>query len=424
MLSLHEEIALSRNGLSRRSFLHTVGAASIASGVLGFRDALSLQADELRKQGKAMILLWMNGAPSQFDCFDPKTGDASGGTKSIATATPGIRIAERWPNVAKVTDDLAIIRSMTNKEGNHLRAQYQLHTGYLPSGSVKHPAFASAVTEQLADPGLELPGFVSIGRTQGAGFLGVRYEPFAVLEPGQMPNNLGAGVPESRLNRRLGLVSQLDNQFAERGASAQVAEHQKLYKKTADMVLSQDVEAFDLAKESASLRESYGDSKFGRGCLLARRLVERGVTCVEVRSDGWDTHFDAEERLTNLTGSVDPAFAALITDLKSRGMLENTLVVWAGEFGRTPRINARGGRDHFPVAFSSVMAGCGVKGGQVIGSTTKDGTRIDDRPVAVPDFHRTIAHALGVDADVEHISPLGRPMKVVDGGEVVEEVFS
>ena len=423
MFSLHQEIALSKRGVSRRSFLQTVSAASIASGVLGFRDAISLQADEIRKQGKAMILLWMNGAPSQFDCFDPKTGETGGGTKSIATATSGIRIAERWPNVAKVTDDLAIIRSMTNKEGNHLRAQYQLHTGYLPSGSVKHPAITSSITEQLVDPQLELPGFVSVGRTQGAGFLGVRYEPFVVAQPGQMPSNVGTSVPESRLKRRLGLLKKYDEQFAGRGASFQVEEHQKLYDKTSKMVLSKDVEAFNLSDESSSLRSAYGDTKFGRGCLLARRLVERGVTCVEVRMDGWDTHFDAEERLTALTGEVDPAFATLVTDLKDRGMLDNTLVVWAGEFGRTPRINARGGRDHFPVAFSSVMAGCGVKGGQVIGSTTRDGTRVADRAVSVPDFHRTMAHALGVDADVEHISPLGRPMKVVDGGEVVEDVF-
>lgn len=423
MLSLHQEISLSKRGTSRRSFLHTVGAASLAAGTLGFRDAMSLQAAELRRQGKAMILLWMNGAPSQFDCFDPKTGSTSGGTKSIATATPGTRIAEWWPKVAKVTDDLAIIRSMTNKEGNHLRAQYQFHTGYAPSGSVKHPAFASAVTEQLADSSLELPGFVSIGRTQGAGFLGVEYEPFVVNKPGEMPSNLGKTVPETRLRRRLGLVDKFDQQFAARGATAQVGEHKKLYAKTADMILSNDVSAFDLAEESADLKQSYGDTDFGRGCLLARRLVERGVTCIEVRMDGWDTHFDAEERIPALTGEVDPAFATLITDLKSRGMLDDTLVVWAGEFGRTPNINARGGRDHFPVAFSSVVAGAGVKGGQVIGSTTRDGTRVSDRPVTVADFHRTLAHAVGVDADVEHISPLGRPMKVVDGGEVVEEVF-
>lgn len=424
MISLHQNVSLNRRGVSRRSFLHTISAAAIASGTLGFRDVVSLAADDLRRHGKAMIMLWMNGAPSQFDCFDPKRGETSGGTNSIATATPGIEIAEYWPNVAKVMNELTIIRSMTNKEGNHQRAQYQFHTGYIPSGSVKHPAFASSVTEQLADPSLQLPGFVSIGRTDGAGFLGVEYEPFVVARPGTMPSNLGAAVPEKRLRRRLGLLDEFDQQFAKRGAAQQVEEHQKLYAKTADMVLSDDVSAFDLSEESASLKDSYGDTNFGRGCLLARRLVERGVTCVEVRMDGWDTHFDADERLPGLTGEVDPAFATLISDLKDRGMLDNTLVVWAGEFGRTPRVNARGGRDHFPVAFSSVMAGCGVKGGQVVGSTTEDGTRVDERPVSVADFHRTMAHALGVDADLEHISPLGRPMKVVDGGEVVEEVFA
>lgn len=422
---LHESISLTRQRVSRRRFLHQLSAAGLATGMLGFRDMISLQAEELRRQGKSMILLWMAGGPSQLETFDPKPRhDNGGGTKAIRTSLPGVAIADNWPNMAKVMNEVALIRSMTNKEGNHQRATYQMHTGYVPSGSVKHPSIGSCIAQQLADPDADLPSVVSIGNTLGAGFLGVDYEPFNVNQPGSLPQNLAANRAPDRFRRRMGLLGKLENEFAAKGAKQQVEDHQKLYKKSSKLVLSPQTETFKLDNESDELKVAYGDTDFGRGCLLARRLVESGVTFVEVRSNGWDTHFDGFEAVANKAQEVDPAAATLITDLKKRGMLENTMVVWAGEFGRTPRVNARGGRDHYPRAFNAWLAGCGIQGGQVIGSTTADGSAIEDRPVEVADFLQSICHGLGVDASYENISPLGRPLKVVDGGDVVKELYS
>lgn len=423
--TVHEDVRVARRSVSRRRFLHTVSAGAALAGTLSFRDLMSLQAEELRRQGRSMILLWMAGGPSQLETFDPKPNHENGGeTTAIPTSVPGIQIASGWEQTAKVMDDIALIRSMTNKEGNHQRATYQMHTGYVPSGSVKHPSFAACVAKEIGDPEAELPSVVSIGPTIGAGFLGVDYEPFVVNTPGSMPQNVAANVQDRRLTRRLGLMNRLEEDFADRGGRTVVENHRQLYGKASKLVLSPQTKTFDFADEPKSLQEQYGDSQFGRGCLLARRLVEQGVTFVEVRSGGWDTHQDVFEQTGRLSSQVDPAMATLITDLKQRGMLEKTVVVWMGEFGRTPRVNPRGGRDHYPRVFSVAMAGGGVRGGQVIGSSTADGTAVEDRPVAVGDLFASICQSLQVDPQAENISPLGRPMRIVDEGEVIDELFA
>ena len=412
------------NMFSRRRVLEAVPATALAAGTIGLSDVVRVDAEELKRQGRSMILLWMAGGPSQFETFDPKPGTDSGGpTKAISTAIPGVQLAEHWKRTATVLDRFSLIRSMTNKEGNHQRASYQLHTGYVPSGSVKHPSLSASIAEQLSDPKFELPPVVSVGRTTGSGFLGVDYEPFTVSNPGALPQNVAVPVPTKRYNRRLGLLGQLEQEFSSRGGQSVVANHRQLYKKSSRMVLSQNVEAFNIDGESDSLKQKYGSTAFGRGCLLARRLVESGVTFVEVVSRGWDTHQDIFERITALAEQVDPAVATLVEDLEDRGLLEKTLVVWMGEFGRTPRVNARTGRDHYPRVFSAAIAGGGVRGGQVVGSSTANGSAVADRPVSVPDLFCSICHSLQVDPRKEHLSPLGRPMKVVDGGEVVKELF-
>ena len=425
----HEQVKVRKRGVSRRGFLHTVSAGALATGTVTLRDVMSLQAAELRKQGKSMILLWMGGGPSQFETFDPKPNHANGGeTKAISTSVSGIQIAQGWEKTAAVIDDLAIIRSMTNKEGSHPRATYQMHTGYIPSGSVKHPSLAASIAKEISDPQFELPAVVSVGQTQGAGFLGVQYEPFMVQDPSRMPQNVATGVPTNRYSRRLGLLDRLEDEFADRGGEIVVKNHRDLYGKTSKMVLSSDLKAFDISDEPTSMKEMYGDSNFGRGCMLARRLVEAGTTFVEISSRGqggnWDTHDNLYERVGNLSASIDPATAGLVADLKDRGLLENTLVVWMGEFGRTPRINPRGGRDHYPRVFNAAMAGCGIKGGQVIGSSTADGTAVADDPVTANDLFCTICKSLDVDPRKENMSPLGRPMKIVDGGAPVEKLFA
>ncbi len=421
----HDQINITRRGVSRRRFLRTVSAGSVAAGTLGFRDLMTLQAEELRKQGRSMILLFMQGGPSQFETFDPKPGTTNGGpTKSIHTAVSGIDIAAGWEKTAAAMKDITLIRSMTNREGNHQRASYQLHTGYAPSGSVKHPSLGANIAKQLADPNSELPAVVGIGRSQGAGFLGVNYEPFLVANPGRLPNNVARTVQTARYSRRLGLLGRLEGDFASRGGKVVVENHRKLYEKSAKMVLSDRTKAFDISSESETLQAKYGKTNFGRGCLLARRLIESGVTFVEVSSNGWDTHNDNFDRVKTLSGQVDPGFGTLVADLKDRGLLEKTLVVWMGEFGRTPRVNARTGRDHYPRVFNMALAGGGVKGGQVIGSSKRDGTAVADAPVTVPDLFCSICHSMQINPRLENISPLGRPMKIVDGGKIVKSLFA
>lgn len=421
----HQHVQTHRCGFSRRSFLRNISLGAAAAGTLSFHDLMSVSAEELRQQGRAMILLWMAGGPSQFETFDPKPNTSSAGDKkAIKTAVSGIDVSEDWTNTAKVMSDIALIRSMTNKEGNHQRATYQMHTGYVPSGSVKHPSLGSNITREIGNRELDIPSIVSVGATEGAGFLGVDFEPFNVTNPGNIPSNVAATVPHSRYQKRLGLLGRLETEFASRGGEVVVENHYKIYDKASSLVLSPQTKVFDLSEESDSLRQQYGENNFGKGCLLARRLVEAGSTFIEVRSNGWDNHFDLTDTLTPRAQEVDAGMAALITDLKQRGMLDNTLVVWMGEFGRTPKINARAGRDHYPRVFNAAVAGGGVKGGQVIGSSTADGSAVQDRPVNVTDLFASICHSLKVNPKKENMSPLGRPMKIVDGGEVVTELFS
>lgn len=414
-----------RGAVSRRGFLRWVGAGMAGVAGLSWLDRLTLHAEELRKAQKSCILLWMAGGPSQFETFDPKPGaETQGPTRAIPTTVPGILIAEHWQKVAGVTNELAIIRSMTSKEGNHGRATYLLHTGYAPSGGVVHPGFGSIVANELGEADFDLPQFVSIqGESIGPSFLGVQYAPFIVTDPNRPPDNLVAPVGGDRLQRRLGLLKELEAPFARNGAADQVRDHQALYDQTAHMVLSPRVKAFDLAAEPEKVRESYGRNAFGQGCLMARRLIEAGVTFVEVQATGWDTHSNELAALKKLIPPVDQGMAALLADLRLRGLLENTLVIWMGEFGRMPRINLTAGRDHFPRAFNMAMAGCGVKGGRVIGATDKLGTEVIERPVLVPDLFCTFCQALGIDPRKENQSNVGRPIKIVEEGRAVQEVF-
>jgi hypothetical protein len=417
--------------LSRRSFLRQVAIGAAGAGLLGWRDAVALHADELRRQGRACILLFMQGGPSQLETFDPKPGTVTGGpTQAIDTAVAGIRIAEGWTNLARQMRDVALIRSITNREGEHARATYQLHTGYAPGGAVRYPCLGATAAQEIGPRGFDLPNFVSIGgrfaASIGSGFLGAAYAPFAVADPNRMPANvtLPPGVGEGRFSRRLDLMRDLERDFAESGGRARVEQHGTLYGQAAQMVRSPRLRAFDLSQEPDSVRDRYGRTPFGQGCLLARRLVEQGVTFVEVEMGGWDTHQDNFNRTRRLVDQVDPAFAALLTDLRERGRLERTLVIWMGEFGRTPRINPNNGRDHFPRAFSVALAGGGIRGGRVIGATDATGTQVTERPVTVPDLFCTFCQALGINPRRERLTPLGRPIRIVDGGQPVQELFA
>jgi hypothetical protein len=406
--------------VTRRRFLHCAAATPLLAGLAG-----SAMAQQVRKQGKACILLWMAGGPSQFETFDPKPGaPTQGPTRAIATSVPGLHVAEHWPQVARRMKDVALIRSMTSAEGNHGRATYLLHTSYAPSGGITHPGIGSQVAAELGEDQSELPPFVCIaGRSVSQGFLGSRYAPFVVSDPNQPPDNLPTPVAAGRLQRRLGLLRELEAPQANGGIAPLVREHAGLYEQTARMVLSPRTDAFSLAREPEAMRELYGRSPFGQGCLMARRLVETGVPFVEVQSSGWDTHGNELPSLKKLIPPVDRGTAALLADLKARGLLDRTLVVWMGEFGRTPRVNLTAGRDHYPQAFNLFLAGCGVKAGLVLGRTDAKGVEVVERPVTVADLFCTICQALGIDARKERDSDVGRPVKIVETGKAVAEVL-
>lgn len=414
--------------LSRRSLLRGAGAAAAAGGLVNWANLVCASSDDLRKRGRACILLWMQGGPSQFETFSPRPGHEHGGpTKAIATRVPGIEIAEHFPHLAQAMDDVALIRSVSSKEGNHQRASFFLHTGYLPTGSVKQPTLGSIVAQQIGDEHGELPSFVRIGdhNRGGAdgGLLGVKYDPFVVNDPGRKPQNATTTTSVQRYRRRLGLLADLEERTPRQGAEAHVADHRTLYDKAARMITSPKMEAFDIERESESIRQGYGPGDFASGCLMARRLVEAGVTFIEVQAGNWDTHYDNFARVGELAAQVDRAYAFLLKDLKDRGLLDSTLVIWMGEFGRTPKINPRGGRDHFPRAFNVALAGGGIRGGQVIGSTDDSGADVADRPVTVPDLFQTFCKSLAIDPSVENMSSIGRPIKLVDGGQPVAELF-
>lgn len=427
----HEiDVATGRRGVfRRRDFLRGITAASIAAGTLNWRDLVTLRADDLRKRGRACILLWMQGGPSPFETFSPKPNhENGGGTKAISTSVPGIELSENYPELAKVMDLAAVIRSMNSKEGSHPRATYMMHTGYVPTASVKYPAFGSLVAQQVDHSGLELPAFVRIGGGtrdgSGGGILGIDYDPFLMPTAGKLPTNTVLTTKPERYNRRLNLLGKLESQYASVGAADEVSEHQKLYQKTAKMIQSPQMTAFDLDQEPAAIRAGYGESQFGLSCLLARRLVETGVPSVEVVLNGWDTHQDNFPRTKAMAEQVDRPLAFLLSDLKQRGLLDSTLVVWSGEFGRTPKVNPRAGRDHYPRAFNTLVAGGGIRGGQIIGKTDDGGAEVTDRPVAVADLLQTFCHSLAIDPKIENIAPNGRPIKIVDGGQPISELFA
>lgn len=428
-LQHHIRVAANKHGItSRRDFLRAIGVAGVAAGAVSWTDAISLAADNLRRRNKACILLWMAGGPSQFETFSPKPNHASGGeTKAISTSVPGIQIAENLPRLATMMDEIAIIRSMTSKEGSHPRASFYMHHGYLPMGGVKFPTLGSNVAHQIGDAACQLPSFVRIGgrgqNSGNAGFLGVDFDPLILQNANKPPSNTKPTTSRDRYARRLGLLSDLQSSFGEQEGAELVENHRRLVDNAAQMILSPKMEAFDIERESEKMRDAYGRNSTGASCLLARRLIEHGVTFVEVNVGGWDTHNDNFARVKELTGQIDQPAAQLIADLRTRGMLEDTLVVWMGEFGRTPKINARAGRDHYPRAFNVALAGGGVQGGQVIGKTDKAGAEVIERPVQVKDLFSSIYTLLGIDPDHENTSHIGRPIQLVDEGEAVEELL-
>lgn len=421
----------------RRDFMKFGLAGAVGVSYSGWLPRLARAAESATSR-KACILLWMSGGPTQTDTFDPKPDHENGGpTKPIATSVPGISIAEHLPGLAQQMQDLAIIRGLTSTEGDHSRGSQLMMTGYRPRGAaVNYPVLGSLLSKELGRADNDLPNFVSVSPFRfaqlGPGFLGPEYAPLTVSGQSDDPSaraNLTienllppTGVGRGSMENRFGLLRFLQDEFGAVHTAESSASHNANYERAMRMVRTEAKGAFRLDEEPEELRDAYGRNRFGQGCLLARRLVERGVAFVEVTLSDfdnsslvWDTHSDNFTRVKQLCEVLDPAWSTLMNDLRDRGLLDDTLIVWMGEFGRTPQINGNAGRDHFPLAWSNVLAGAGVRGGQVVGDTGVDGLNVVDRPVTVPELYATICAAVGVDPTLKNISDEGRPIGIVDG---------
>jgi Protein of unknown function (DUF1501) len=415
---------------SRRSLIAGGLGAALSAAIPAWqlRAAEQAAAGGQKGKAKACILLWMNGGPSHLDTFDPKPGTKTGGEfKAIETRIKGVKFCEHLPLVAEQADKLAVIRSMTTKEGNHDRAGYLMHTGYAPSTTLQHPSLGAWVSHEIGDDKAELPNFVSIrGPSVGAGFLGVQHGPFGIQKPGEGVRNLplAKDVDPARFGRRLDALAALQQNFRDQTGRREIASHDVVYQKAVRLMRSRLAKAFEIKEEPEALQKKYGTSDFGRGCLMARRLIESGVKFVEVTLDGWDTHIDNFSGVRSLCRDLDPGMSTLLTDLAERKLLGETLVIWMGEFGRTPTINGRDGRDHYPAAWSAVLAGGGARGGIAHGSTNADGTKVESDPVVVPDLFATIATLLSIDPKREEMSPVGRPIAISDNGRAIRALMT
>ena len=416
------------SGMSRRHFMsHLAGSGAAAAAALSFGHSLRTHAAELSKNKKSAILLWMSGGPSTMDIWDLKPGASTGGPFQPISTAGDVQICEHMPMTAKVMDRLSIIRSMSTREADHMRGRYYMHTGYVPNPNIEHPSYGAVLSHELMDQrqDLEIPPFVSVGGgSEGPGFLGMAWAPFVVNSNGQV-RNLDMGMDEKRLMQRMAALDLIEKGFISQNRGSAADDHMKILKKTLNLMTSSQMKAFQVNQEPQEVRERYGNDGFGRGCLMARRLVEAGVPFVEVDYGGWDNHANIFPTLQNQKLPViDKAISALVEDLTERGLLQDTAIIWMGEFSRTPRINGNTGRDHWARSWSVVAGGAGMKGGIAVGKTNDDGTSVETEPYTSQDVMATVCKALGISLETTFTSKNGRPMKIANGGKVIKELFT
>jgi len=452
------------NYLGRRQFLQQLTALGVLGGTSsGWLPALAQDLAAHPQRKRQCILLWMAGGPSQMDTFDPKPGTANGGEfKAKDTSVPGMQFCEHLPKLATLAEHMAVVRSLNTKEGDHGRGAYLVRTGRRPGGPVRFPCISAALAKELSDPQSELPQYVSVGSPDflnpaafSPGFLGPQYAAATVgvirddNNPNPQPQNqppnqdpaaqpmpsfaqLGLDylrAPKERLRKRQELWTSLQQGFISTHPANNAVTQDTVYRRAMQLMQSQAAGAFDLTQESDDVRERYGRGVFGQGCLLARRLVEQGVPFVEITLGGvddgglgWDTHQNNFPGVKALCQQLDGGWSALMEDLRDRGLLESTTILWIGEFGRTPTINDMAGRDHFPNAWSCVFAGGGIKGGQVYGKTSDDGQEVVDGQVGIEQVLATLCAALGVPPSKENETAIGRPIKIIEGEPISQLV--
>ena len=377
-----------------------------------------------------IIYLYMAGGMTHVDTFDPKpeAGEkVAGPVKAINTAADGVKISEYFPMLAKQMNKVAIVRGLSTTQGAHEQGNYFMHSSYTMRGTIQHPGIGAWLLRMEGKTNRTLPGSVCVGGGSvggGAGFMESKFAPLYVGSPTSGVPNSKPNVGSTQFEDRLLLANKFDQAFHERYDQKKVRAYSDMYDDAVRLMKSEDLKAFDLSGESAEVRAEYGDNGFGQGCLLARRLVENDVRHVEVTLGGWDTHTNNFQAVESLAGTLDKALGALLKDLERRGMLDETMVVLCTEFGRTPYVNENDGRDHYPKAFSALIAGGGVKGGTVHGQTNEMGTEVVEGKCSVPDFNATIAYGLGLPLDQIIYSPSKRPFTVADKGQPILPLFS
>lgn len=407
------------NEQTRRDVMRLAAAGVFAPTLSGWLPVLARAAPKGGTgKAKSCILLWMDGGPTHKDTWDLKPDSKGAGEfKPIKTAASGIEISEHLPKVAGVMNHGVVVRGMTTPEGAHARAKYYMHTGYREGqGGVTYPSLGALVSQQLGATDAAMPNYVAIGgRTYGSGFLGPKHQPLLVTDAARGLEDLKSAVTAAQFGNRVGLLEQMEKAFHREVGADTVTDHKTTYERAVKLMQSKEAKAFDIAGDES--KSKYGTGKFAEGVLMARRLVEVGVPFVEVSLGGWDTHQDNFARVKALSGQVDSALAALVTDLKDRGLLDSTLIVWMGEFGRTPNINSRGanpGRDHYPRAWSLAMFGGGLKGGRVVGRTDPEGANVVERPTTAQDFLATVCDLMGIDHTKKNETATGRPIQIVE----------
>ena len=431
----------------RHAWAEDDGAGSKGPGSATGTDQVDVSIAN-RGKAKQVILLFMSGGASHLDTFDPKPGASTqGDTRAIASAVGGVKIAKTLPGIAKRMGDIALIRGMTSKEGNHERARYLMHTGYAPTPTVVHAGLGSIVSHEMGRKDAALPEYIAInGPGARPGYMGVHHAPFAIQVrapdggtdergrrqmrgrgSGAVVQNLELpkGLTKDRRDARVGFMEKLNARFG-KDRSTSVGEAQSaMFERARRLMDTPQNTAFDIESEKPETIARYGKTRFGMGCLMARRLIDEGVKCVEVMMGGWDTHDDGFNKVRALNEQLDPAVSALMDDLKASGKLDETLIVWVGDFGRTPRIDTgRNGRGHYPRAWSAWLAGGGVQGGRVIGKTDAKAETVVDGHVKPEDFYASIAHAAGIDASKTFYTGQGRPIQIVyKDGRVVKDLF-
>jgi uncharacterized protein DUF1501 len=414
---------------SRRDFVRLAVGTSAAAGLSAKFGIPFAAAGQAAGKAKACILLWMQGAQSQLDTWDLKPGTETGGPfKEIETAARGVRICEHLPFTARQMDKVSLIRTLNSRDPNHDTATYYLHTGYRQNSDLQHPHVGSVILEELGPTKTDLPGCIVLGGDPpaGAAYLPAERGP-AIFDKLDNPTEdviqSTEYFPKGTLERRWRLLREFEADWNKRHEDSRVDARERTYERAWKVLKSADIKAFDLTREPEALRKAYGSSPFARAVLMARRLVQAGVRFVEVQIGSWDSHADNFNAHKRLMGEIDAPYAALLDDLSKTGLLADTLVLLMSEFGRTPRINAARGRDHWTRNWSACLAGGGIAGGRVIGKTGKTGMEVEDRPVAVADLFATIYRACGVNPEKQYVSGGGRPMRILEGGDPVKELF-